>query len=134
MAGNRSSEEVKALYDAACKKVLSEKGIAAHILKGCMEEYKDVPIDDIIHKYIQGKPEIDRIMIQEESVLTRIGNEQTEDSSEREGTVFQRGHHKTHHKHRGAERLPSRLSSAEAGNLLLQPHDFQPVWHCVCEV
>ena len=88
MAKTRSSEEVKALYDAACKKVLSEKGIVAHILKGCMEEYKDVPIEDIIHKYIQGKPEIDRIMVQEESVLTRIGNEQTEDSSEREGTVF----------------------------------------------
>ena len=45
MAKTRSSEEVKALYDAACKKVLSEKGIAAHILKGCMEEYKAVPIE-----------------------------------------------------------------------------------------
>ena len=88
MEETRSAEERKALYDAACKKVLSEKGIAAHILKSCVEEYKDVPVEDIIHKYIQGKPEIGRIMVQEETVLTRIGNEQTEDSSEREGTVF----------------------------------------------
>ena len=88
MAEIISAEERKALYDVACKKVLSEKGIVAHILKDCVEEYKDASIEDIIHKYIQGKPDSDRIMVQEESVLTRIGNEQTEDSSEGEGTVF----------------------------------------------
>ena len=88
MAETISEGERKALYDAACKKVLSEKGIVAHILKDCVEEYKNVSIEDIIHKYIQGKPEIDRIMVQEESLLTRIGNEQTEESSEKEGTVF----------------------------------------------
>ena len=54
MAEIISAEERKALYDAACKKVLSEKGIVAHILKDCVEEYKDASIEDIIHKYIQG--------------------------------------------------------------------------------
>ena len=28
-------------YDAACKRVLSEKAILARIMKSCLEEYKD---------------------------------------------------------------------------------------------
>lgn len=83
-----SDAQQKALYDEACKNVLSEKGIAAHILKECVEEYRDISVNDIIHKYIQGQPEIGKILVQEESALTKIRNEQTEDSSEKEGTVF----------------------------------------------
>ena len=30
-----------ARYDAACKRVLSEKAILARIMKACLEEYKD---------------------------------------------------------------------------------------------
>lgn len=83
-----SDDQQKALYDEACKTVLSEKGIAAHILKECVEEYKDISVEDIVHKYIQGKPEISKVMIQDETVLTKIRTEQTEDSSEKEGTIF----------------------------------------------
>jgi hypothetical protein len=83
-----SDDQQKALYDEACKTVLSEKGIAAHILKECVEEYKDIPVSDIIHKYIQGKPVISKILVQDEGTLTKIRTEQTEDSSEKEGTVF----------------------------------------------
>ena len=83
-----TDEQQKALYDEACKNVLSEKGIAARILKECVEEYKDVPVVDIIHKYIQGKPEISKVLVQDEGALTKIRTEQTEDSSEKEGTVF----------------------------------------------
>ena len=83
-----TDEQQKALYDEACKNVLSEKGIAAHILRECVEEYKDISIADIIHKYIQGKPEISKVLVQEEGALTKIRTEQTEDSSEREGIVF----------------------------------------------
>ena len=68
--------------------MLSEKGIAAHILKECVEEYKNISVEDIVHKYIQGKPEISKVMIQDETVLTKIRTEQTEDSSEKEGTIF----------------------------------------------
>ena len=41
-------------YDAACKRLLSEKIILAWILKECVPEYKDKKIDDIMHKYIEG--------------------------------------------------------------------------------
>ena len=34
-----SDDQQKALYDETCKTVLSEKGIAAHILKECVEEH-----------------------------------------------------------------------------------------------
>ena len=87
MAEPTSKDQQGALYDAACKKVLSEKGIVAHILKTCVEEYKDISIEEII-KCIQGKPEIDKVLIQDVSIPTRIGSEQTEDASDREHTIF----------------------------------------------
>ncbi len=42
-----SSKRIKRLYDAACKEVLSEQGIAAHIMKTCVEEFKDIPVKEI---------------------------------------------------------------------------------------
>ena len=87
MAEPTSKDQQGALYDAACKKVLSEKGIVAHILKTCIEEYKNISIEEII-KCIQSKPEIDKALIQDVSIPTRIGSEQTEDSSDKEHTVF----------------------------------------------
>ncbi len=72
----QSMEQQKALYDEACKNVLSERGIAAHILKTCVEEYKNSSIEDIAHKYIQGKAEINKVLVQEENVLTKVRNEQ----------------------------------------------------------
>lgn len=88
MAEAISDEQQKALYDAACKSVLSQRGIVAHILKNCVEEYKDASIGDIIHQYIQGKPDVSKIHVQDESAITKVRNEQVEDSSEKEGTVF----------------------------------------------
>ena len=38
-------------YDAACKRVLSEKAILARIMKSCLEEYKDCDVNDIAEKY-----------------------------------------------------------------------------------
>ncbi len=87
MAESIVAEEQKALYDKACKNVLSEKGIVAYILKDCVEEYKDFPTAEIIN-CIQGEPEIGKVMVQEHGNLTRITTEQTEDSSESEKTVF----------------------------------------------
>ena len=87
MAEIKDEEELKALYDASCKKVLSEKGIVAHILKTCVEEYEETTIEEII-ECIQGKPDIDKILVQDVSLPTRIGNEQTEDASDKEHTVF----------------------------------------------
>ena len=38
-------------YDAACKRILSEKVILARIMKSCLEEYKDCDVNDIAAKY-----------------------------------------------------------------------------------
>ena len=34
-------------YDAACKRVLSEKSILAWIIKSCLDEYRDCSIQEI---------------------------------------------------------------------------------------
>ena len=44
-------------YDAACKRVLSEKAFLARIMKACLEEYKDCDVNDIAEKYIEGEPQ-----------------------------------------------------------------------------
>ena len=45
-------------YGAEVKAFLANKEILAHIMKGCVEEYADCSIDDIVHKYIEGVPQI----------------------------------------------------------------------------
>lgn len=83
-----SDEAQKKLYDAACKRILSEKGIIAKILQGCVDEFKDCTTDDIINKYIQNVPLVNSVMVEPDGSLSRIENQQTEDKSETEGTVF----------------------------------------------
>lgn len=51
-----SAQQVKAqkkAYDEACKRVLSEREIMAHILKACTEEFKDCSLQDIARRYIE---------------------------------------------------------------------------------
>ena len=44
--------------DEAHKRLLSTKEILAHILKACVEEYRDCDVRDIAGKYIEGPPEV----------------------------------------------------------------------------
>ena len=74
--------------DEACKRVLSEREIMAHILKACTEEFKDCSLQDIARRYIQGEPSISRIAVEPETISPRIEGEQTEDKSGAEGTVY----------------------------------------------
>lgn len=86
-----SAQQAKAqkkAYDEACKRVLSERGIMAHILKACTEEFKDCDLQDIAQRYIQGEPSISRIAVEPEAISPRIESEQTEDKSGTEGTVY----------------------------------------------
>ena len=78
----------KKAYDEACKRVLSEREIMAHILKACTEEFKDCSLQDIARRYIQGEPSISRIAVEPETISPRIEGEQTEDKSGAEGTVY----------------------------------------------
>ena len=83
-----ADERRKRLYDNACKKVLSEKGIIGHILKTCVKEYENVPIDDIVNKYIQGTPEVEKLLVQPDDNIFRIESTHTEDFSEEDESVF----------------------------------------------
>lgn len=86
-----SAQQAKAqkkAYDEACKRVLSERGIMAHILKACTEEFKDCDLQDIAQRYIQGEPNISCMAVDLEAISPRIESEQTEDKSKAEGTVY----------------------------------------------
>ena len=72
-------------YDAACKRVLSEKAILARIMKSCLEEYKDQNVDDIAEKYIEGQPQVSAVPVLPDESGTIISGMDTEDKSVREG-------------------------------------------------
>ncbi len=74
-------------YDAACKRLLSEKPILARIMKACLEEYKDCDVNEIAEKYIEGQPQVSVIPVLPDEGGTIISGMDTEDKSVREGTV-----------------------------------------------
>ena len=74
-------------YDAACKRVLSEKAILARIMKSCLEEYKDQDVNDIAEKYIEGQPQVSAVPVLPDEGGTVISGMDTEDKSVHEGTV-----------------------------------------------
>ena len=52
-----------AAYDAACKRILSEKAILAQIMKACLSEYQDCDVNDIAEKYIEGQPQVSSVPV-----------------------------------------------------------------------
>ena len=79
--------EDSANYDAACKRILSEKAILARIMKTCLTEYKDCDVDEIAEKYIEGTPKVSEIPVLPDEGGTIINGMNTEDKSVREGTI-----------------------------------------------
>ena len=85
----QGQSEQKLRYDATCKEVLSEKSMIACILQTCVEEFKGCSIRDIVRHYIQGTPDVGTIVVEPDGGSPlRIRNEQTEDKTQHEGTVF----------------------------------------------
>ena len=74
-------------YDAACKRVLSEKAILARIMKACLEEYKNCDVNDIAGKYIEGQPQVSEVPVLPDESGSVISGMDTEDKSIREGSV-----------------------------------------------
>ena len=74
-------------YDAACKRVLSEKAILARIMKSCLEEYRRCDVNDIAEKYIEGQPQVSAVPVLPDDGGTVISGMDTEDKSVHEGTV-----------------------------------------------
>ena len=54
---------VNAKYDAACKRLLSEKYILAWIMKSCLTEYENCAINEIAERYIEGQPSVESIPV-----------------------------------------------------------------------
>lgn len=74
--------EQYARYDAACKRVLSEKIILAWIMKSCLKEYRDCSIKDISETYIEGTPQVGKIsVLPDETNAPRIRGISSEDTS-----------------------------------------------------
>ena len=53
--------KINKAYDYYCKKILSNKQILAHIMKGCVHEFADIPWEEI-PKYIESVPETDVVL------------------------------------------------------------------------
>ncbi len=87
MAQGLHSTDDSAGYDAACKRVLSEKAILARIMKACLVEYRDCPVRDIEEKYIEGQPQVSSVPVLPDEEGSVISGLDTEDKSVHEGTV-----------------------------------------------
>ena len=59
-------------YDAACKRLLSEKVILAWIMKNCLKEYRNCSIQEIMDNYIEGEPQIAKVPVTPAEPLAHI--------------------------------------------------------------
>lgn len=89
IAKNIRTADDKANYDAACKRLLSEKIILAWIMKNCLQEYRDCDVNEIAEKYIDGKPQVAEVAVAPDEtnsapITQGLGNA---DTTLTEGTV-----------------------------------------------
>ena len=89
IAKNIRVADEKASYDAACKRLLSEKIILAWIMKNCLEEYRDCDVEEIAEKYIEGTPQVGEAAVapDESNRVSMIQGAGNEDISLTEGSV-----------------------------------------------
>ena len=89
IAKNIRVADEKASYDAACKRLLSEKIILAWIMKNCLEEYRDCDVEEIAEKYIEDTPQVGEVAVapDESNRASMIQGAGNEDTSLTEGTV-----------------------------------------------
>ncbi|MCR2047786.1 hypothetical protein NSB25_10880 [Acetatifactor muris] len=89
IAKNIRVADEKASYDAACKRLLSEKIILAWIMKNCLEEYRDCDVEEIAEKYIEGTPQVGEVAVapDESNRVSMIQGAGNEDTSLTEGSV-----------------------------------------------
>ena len=86
--------EKVAQYDKAAKKILANKIVLAHILKGCVQEYENCDIQEIIENYIDGEPEVGTVGITKDETNickpldSQLESVSVEDGSQTEGTVY----------------------------------------------
>lgn len=97
MTENKMTGDQKTLvnqYDASVKRFLANRKILAWILKECVEEFKDVPVDIIASHCIEGKPEIAVVAVDQDEMdrkeadSSEIDGMNTEENSIAEGTIY----------------------------------------------
>lgn len=77
-----------AQYDAACKRLLSEKIILAWIMKSCLDEYRDCDVKEIAEKYIEGTPQVSEVAVMPgETNATKVRGIRNEDTVLGEGQI-----------------------------------------------
>jgi len=69
--------EEKAKLDASCKKLLSFKIFLAHILKNCIDEFKNFCVEEITDKYIEGEPKISEVAVHQDEKIKGMNTEST---------------------------------------------------------
>lgn len=91
LAKNITVADDQTAYDAACKRLLANKVILAWIMKSCLEEYRNLDVDVIAEKYIEGDPQIAKTAVNPDEELENAGEQikgaKNEDSTIKEGTV-----------------------------------------------
>jgi hypothetical protein len=90
MADNTLFETVRATegvssYDAACRRILSEREILARLMKECIPEYRDCDVDEIATSYILDDPLVGAVPVG--PVAPRVSGGRTTDAVVGEGTV-----------------------------------------------
>ena len=78
----------RADYDAACKRLLSEKIILAWIMKSCLAEYRDIDVNEIAEKYIEGTPFVSEVPVSPDETGPRIRGMAQGQSSPTEGNAY----------------------------------------------
>lgn len=81
--GSKMSNENQ--YDAAAKNFLASKMLLAHILKGCVPEFRDFDIETIITEGLEKEAEVSKVVVHRPVMLQGMS---TEDATPDEGTVF----------------------------------------------
>lgn len=143
IAKNIRAANEKAKYDAACKRLLSEKIILAWIMKQCLQEYQDCDVKEIAEQYIE-PPQVAEVAVapDETNVTPMVQGIGSEDTTITEGIIT--------YDIRFVARVPGSgeqirlIINVEAqndfypgyplvkrGSLLLQPDGFFTVWNRV---
>ena len=78
----------KADYDAACKRLLSEKIILAWIMKSCLTEYRDTDVREIAGTCIEGPPYIAEVPVSPDETGPMIHGMGQARTSPTEGSVY----------------------------------------------
>ena len=88
LANTIEAADLKTRYDNASKNLTAQKPILAWIMKECITEFKNVSIDDIQHKYINGEPTVAKIgVLPDTTNLPTAQIQNTELNSIKEGKV-----------------------------------------------